>query len=247
MKLIHVISISDGNEKDLKITIKSVRSQKFKNYKHIVVAKFLSKGFLQKNKSNKTLFVVGKDKGLFDAMNIGENLSTKNFTIYLNSGDIFFSEKSLDTINSNLISKTSVSGQFISVLKYKNCYFYPKKNYFFKKNTLAHNAFVRSPMKKKIFFNKDLIITADGDWMKRCIKISSIKKIYIPVTIFSLGGQSNLPNSKTILWRKKEGNYLNIFKEILKYILLKLLGIKLFYILIYSTKYNLKYKKIELS
>ena len=243
MKLIHIISISDGNEQDLKNTIKSVKNQKLKYYKHIIVAKFLSKKFIQKNKSGKTLFIVGKDTGLFDAMNIGENLSNKNFTIYLNSGDIFFSNRSLNIISENLISKNNLNGQFMSILKYKNCYFYPKKSFFFKKNILAHNAFVRSPTKKKIFFNKKLIITADGDWMKKCIKINGLKKVYIPITIFSLGGQSNLPNYKTILWRKKEGNYLNIFKEILKYILLKSLSIKLFYILIYSKKYHLKYKK----
>ena len=35
MKFINVISVSDGNEKDLKSTIKSVKNQNYKHYKHI--------------------------------------------------------------------------------------------------------------------------------------------------------------------------------------------------------------------
>ena len=39
MQLINIISISDGNEKDLDLTIQSVKNQKFNQYKHIVIAK----------------------------------------------------------------------------------------------------------------------------------------------------------------------------------------------------------------
>ena len=41
MKFINVISVSDGNEKDLELTIKSVRNQNYNFYKHIVIAKKL--------------------------------------------------------------------------------------------------------------------------------------------------------------------------------------------------------------
>ena len=55
MKFINVISVSDGNEKDLELTIKSVRNQNYNFYKHIVIAKKLSKKFVSKNKSKISL------------------------------------------------------------------------------------------------------------------------------------------------------------------------------------------------
>ena len=48
MKFINVISVSDGNEEELKLTIKSVKNQKFNFYKHIIIAKKLSKKFIKK-------------------------------------------------------------------------------------------------------------------------------------------------------------------------------------------------------
>ena len=89
MKIINIISVSDGNKKDLKKTIDSVKNQNFKKYKHFIIAKKLEKKFLKKNKSNKIKFIVGKDSSIYNAMNIGEKLTYNNFTIYLNSGDVF--------------------------------------------------------------------------------------------------------------------------------------------------------------
>ena len=55
-------------------------------------------------------------------MNIGEKLTYNNFTIYLNSGDVFFS-KTLRIINNKI--KNNLNGQFVTVLKYKNILFFP--------------------------------------------------------------------------------------------------------------------------
>lgn len=246
MQLINIISISDGNEKDLDLTIQSVKNQKFNQYKHIVIAKKLSNNFIQNNKSKKILFIVGKDKSRYHAMNIGENMSTKQHTLYLNSGDILFSKKSLTVINQCLISKTNLNGQFSSILKYKDYFFYPKKKYFLDKNTLTHSSFIRSPIKKneKISYNVEHIITADGNWMRGNINVNGLKKFYIPISIFSLDGISTLPSYKTILIKKKLG-ISSLFKEIIKFILVNVVGKKFFYMIIYSQKYNLKYEKIH--
>ncbi len=244
MKFINVISVSDGNEKDLKSTIKSVKNQNYKHYKHIIVAKKLSKKFFNKHKSKKIKFIIGKDRSIYNAMNIAENLSFNNYSIYLNSGDIFFSKNSLKIISKNLKFKKNF--QFVSVLKFKNIYFYPKKNYFYNKKTLTHSSFVRSPISKNktIFFNENFLITADGNWMSENIKINGIKKVYIPISIFSLDGVSTLPSIKTIKMKKNTG-YKNLIKEVLKYIILKFTTREIFYKLIYSYKYIFKNEKIS--
>ena len=245
MKSINIISISDGNEEDLNKTILSVKSQSIKKYKHIIIAKKLSKKFIKNNKYNKLFFIVGKDKSRYDAMNIGENISNKKYVLYLNSGDIFYSNKSLHYIFHKLIFKSNLNGQFVSVLKYKNYFFYPRKSFFNNNNSLTHSSYIRAPIKKKkqILFNTEHLITADGDWMKKNIRINGIKKFYIPISLFSLDGISTLPSLKTINIKKKLGS-VNFFKEIIKFILVKTLSRTLFYKLIYCTKYKVKNEKI---
>lgn len=81
--------------------------------------------------------------------------------------------------------------------------------------------------------------------MKENIKKFGIKKIYSPITIFYLGGISNLPSIRSILLKSNE-NFLIIFKEIIKFFLLKIIGRDFFYKLIYHFKYkNLTNLKIH--
>ena len=79
--------------------------------------------------------------------------------------------------------------------------------------------------------------------MKKNIKKNGLKRIYIPISIFSLDGISTLPSLKTILM-KKNVDIKSLMKEILKYIILKFTSRKFFYKLIYSQKYKYKYEKI---
>lgn len=241
MKFINVISVSDGNEEELKLTIKSVKNQKFNFYKHIIIAKKLSKKFIKKNKSRKITFIVGKDKSIYNAMNIGEKISFNKHTIYLNSGDIFYSDKTLKTISNKLNQTKNFNVQFVSVLKFKTNLFYPRKKYFHNINTYTHSSFIRSPILKKkiIFYNENFEITADGQWMRENTKENGLKKFYIPISIFSLNGISTLPSTKTILIKMRIG-FNDFFKEVIKYAISKFLSKKLFYLIIYSNKYFLK-------
>lgn len=238
MKFINVISVSDGSEKELELTIKSVRNQKFNFYKHIVIAKKLSKKFIIKNKSRKIIFIVGKDKSIYNAMNIGEKISFKKHTIYLNSGDVFYSNKTLRTISSKITKTKNLNIQFVSILKFNKILFYPKKKYFYNVHTHTHSSFIRSPITKKniILYNENFKITADGQWMRENAKLNGLKKFYIPTTVFSLNGISTLPSIKTILIKKRI-SLKDFYKEIIKYIISKLVSKKLFYLIIYSNKY----------
>lgn len=238
MVKIFVVTVSDGNQSELLKTINSVKKQEYKNLKHIIIVKKISNQFVKKNKNKKNLFIIGKDNSIYSAMNIGEHKSYKNYTLYLNSGDLFYSKSSLRKI-SNLIAKyKNYNLQLVSVLKFSNLIFFPKKKFFFKKNTFTHSSFIRAPIKKKnlISFSLEHPITADGIWMKAQIKL---KKLYVPITIFHLGGISSAPSIKTLLIKKKDGLCV-FFKELIKFFLIKFLPKKFYYRLIYIFKYELK-------
>ncbi len=241
MKFINVVSVSDGNENELEQTIKSVRNQKFNFYKHVIIAKKLSKKFIIKNKSKKIIFIVGKDKSIYNAMNIAEKICFKKHTIYLNSGDTFYSNKTLRTVSSKLTKTKNLNIQFVSILKLNKTLFHPRKKYFYNAQTYTHSSFIRSPIAKKniIFYNENFKITADGEWMRENIKLNGLKKFYIPITVFSLNGISTLPSIKTILIKKKT-SFKDFIKEIIKYILSKFLSKKFFYLTIYLNKYFVK-------
>ena len=75
--------------------------------------------------------------------------------------------------------------------------------------------------------------------MRENIKLNGLKKFYIPITVFSLDGISTLPSIKTILIKKRI-SLKDFYKEIIKYIISKLVTKKLFYLTIYSSKYFVK-------
>jgi len=94
---------SDSIEK----TIKSVLEQKidFKKIKYLFVDGLSSDGtveiikkYKKKYKDLNINYVSEKDKGLYDAMNKGANLAKGNWCIYLNAGDVFFNEYSLNNL-----------------------------------------------------------------------------------------------------------------------------------------------------
>jgi hypothetical protein len=81
--------------------------------------------------------------------------------------------------------------------------------------------------------------------MKDNVKKFNIKKIYVPLTLFSLGGVSNFPSKKSLKMKINNG-VIAISKELLKFILLKIVGINLFYKIIYYFKYDkIEYKEIS--
>jgi len=86
-------------------------------------------------------------------------------------------------------------------------------------------------------FNAENKITADGEWMKYNIKKFKIKKIYSIITIFYLGGISTLPSKRSIQMKLNMGK-ISIMKELIKLILLKIVGKKKFFKIIYYFKYN---------
>ena len=235
MNPIHIITISDGNIDDLTLTLKSINIQNYQNYRNIIVSKTKIVGLDKKLITKKRLFYHKKNSSIYEAMNYGIKKSKNNYVFFLNAGDIFSTKSSLKKIREHLNPKTCL--MYVSILKNNNDYFMPKKNIFFSKNFLSHNSFIRPPNRSDLGFNAKNKITADGEWMKYNIKKCRIKKIYSIITIFYLGGISSLPSKRSIQMKLNTGK-ISIMKELIKLILLKIVGKKKFFKIIYYLKYN---------
>ena len=239
MKNIHIVTITDGNINSLNLTLKSIDKQKYKNYKNLIISKVKLKALGKRFKNARRIFYYKKNSSIYEAMNLGLKKSESKYLIFLNAGDTFASQSSLQKIskiiNSNNKSKSCL--MLISILKNNKDYFIPRKKTFFSKDFLTHSSFIRPEIKKDLGFNVKNQITADGLWMENNIKKFNIKKIYSVLTIFYLGGVSNLPSKRSLKMKANTG-MISIIKELLKFSLLKIVGKDYFYKIIYYFKYD---------
>jgi len=236
-KNISIITIHKGAINNLKKTLNSIDNQKVKNFKNYVISPFLSKQEIKKFKQKYRIFIIGKDKSLYNAMNIGLKNTWSDYILFLNSGDHFYNNNASHLIKLNLDKNCLI---FKTVLKYKKRSLYPKKRFFYSNYYHPHPSFIRPPqLKQKIYFNEKYKIDADSIWVNNNISRYSSKKIFKNFSIHYLGGLSTSPNLETIKNYFSNSLYSGL-KEMIKYLLFKLLGQIKYYQLIYKFKFNQK-------
>tara|TARA_B110000027_G_scaffold75535_1_gene80468 strand:- start:15797 stop:16552 length:756 start_codon:yes stop_codon:yes gene_type:complete len=247
MKDIYIITVTDGKIGPLKLTLKSIDNQSYKKYKNLIISKKKIKQLDQRFQTAKRTFFYKENSSIYEAMNYGLKKSKNKYVIFLNSGDTFAFRSSLEKISEimNNDPKFKSCLMLISILKNDKDYFIPKKKVFFSKKFLTHSSFVRPNTKWDSGFNIKNKITADGLWMQNHVKKFNMKKIYRVLTIFYLGGVSNLPSKRSLKMKANTGLF-SIIKELLKFGLLKVFGKNYFYKIIYFFKYDrIEYKEIN--
>ncbi len=238
---IAIITIHNSDPKELEKTLISIDRQKIKPELNLVIIKKINSFNLKVYKKKYRKFIIGKDKSLWNAMNIGLKHTKKFNIIFLNSGDIFFSDRSLLYVKKNINKEGQKVLIFKTVLKYKKKFFFPKKNYFDSENYSPHPSFVRPPVvrKKITLFNEKNKINADGFWMRHNIKQIGYKKINKILSIYYLGGRSSNPSLKSILQLLKYDT-IGGLKEIIKYCLIKIFSQKNYYKIVYWSKFEIR-------
>ena len=100
--LFSIITINLNNKKGLINTLQSVESQDFSDFEHLIIDGNSIDGSLDvlKKINNKKIFWISEnDNGIYHAMNKGILKSKGKYLIFINSGDKFSNNKSLDLIN----------------------------------------------------------------------------------------------------------------------------------------------------
>lgn len=239
---ISIITVCYNSEKKIKDTIESVLNQTYKNYEYIIVDGKSKDNTLniikkyEKKFKGKLRYISEKDKGIFDAMNKGVQMSTGDIIGFINSDDIlannFVFEKIIRTFENN-----NCYGVYSDLLFMNENLEVPVRNF------IAHNCkkkFGWHPphptlyLKKEVYnkvgnFNIQYKICSDLDFMLRVIK-QDYKLIYIKeyFVIMRAGGVStnglkgyinNLKEANVVLKNQKIkayyfDNILRIFKTI---------------------------------
>ncbi|WP_415906460.1 glycosyltransferase [Neptuniibacter sp. QD72_48] len=223
-----IITIAYQDVDELKATIESVHNQTTQPFEHILVTKKIGKDFLQQLENVK--LITDKDQSLYNAMNLGLRKAEGTHVFFLNSGDVFYNEKSIEHIYSD------VDDYQCEV--YRTCQVYEDLKFIrpglarLKDSAInpAHQGFI-TPINKKpdmrIYFNEKSAISSDIEWMKENIGVYGIQVNQNVLSYFHLGGISNSPSLKTLKIRLLERN--KFTKEFVKFLIRKVVGNRFYY------------------
>ena len=241
-----IVTVHKGAIKELIKTLKSIDNQILKPKFNIVVASdvFLYEIKLFKNK--KRIFIINKDKSIYNAMNIAlKHKKTRGHPLlFLNSGDVLFNRTTIYNVNKYLKIGVPIVGK--QILNIKQYFFSIKKFSFFKKNYLPHGAFIVPKFRTQNFISRDFLfneknlIDGDGLWMRTIIKKNNqrIKKLNKSISIHSLGGISTNPTYHTLRYFFSVG-FFSFLKELIKFFVRKIVIFpNIYYLIIYLIKFN---------
>ena len=101
MNLFTVITVTYNAQNTLVQTIKSVQEQTYKNIEHIIVDGNSTDGtveLIKKHAKESTQWISEDDKGIYDAMNKATALAKGEYICYLNAGDTFYDNNTVEKL-----------------------------------------------------------------------------------------------------------------------------------------------------
>lgn len=231
--LISIITVVYNGEKYLEETIKSVINQSYDNVEYIIIDGGSNDGTLdiiKKYEDKIDYWVSQRDKGIYDAMNKGIDVSSGEWINFMNAGDGFYRADTLEKIFMTNEYKN------IDVIYGNHNVIYPHKTRIAKSGDIkdiwkgsqfCHQAsFIASNTHKANKFNLSNCIGADFEFFYTLYQKKKLfKYVDIVVANYSAGGVSDIKRVDSIveMWNtiekdnKKNFYYLwIILKEILK-------------------------------
>jgi len=231
-----IITVVKNDKINIESTIKSLSSQNFYDYEHIIIdgnssdgtSEVIKKAIRNQKKIN---YIRKKDKNLYQALNRGIKVAKGDFIGILHSGDMYFNNKVLKLVNSKITNDIDILSGFLiyvdSNFKKKRLWNYKIKN-FNKYNVfkIAHpSTFISKKVFKKIgYYNILYTIASDTDFLLRVSKIPNISFMLLQRTFIAMkiGGLST--------------SYSRIFRKIYEDLKIYLIHFKFLFLLIYVKK-----------
>jgi glycosyltransferase involved in cell wall biosynthesis len=172
MKL-SIITINYNNDDGLEDTFKSVFEQTFKDFEYLVIdggSDDDSLNIIRNHEDKIDYWVSEKDKGVYNAMNKGIKVAQGDYLLFLNSGDYFYENVTLQEIIPSLQSNKDI---YYGDIKKKKGNRLSTKTYpeklrfsFFYTGALCHQStFIKKELFFKYFlYNEDYKIMSDWEF-----------------------------------------------------------------------------------
>lgn len=171
---------------ELHNTINTILCQNFKNFEIIIKDGGSDDGSLDLlPKDNRIRVYIERDNGIYDAMNQALRFSTGNYILFLNAADYFYDTEVLSSYYDTIIANTNpmlVYSDYITT-NLCVCVKSPKRvsNYFLFRTMLCHQTCMinRNVFPLIGYFNIDLKVVADYDFLLRMILINKLSSVYM--------------------------------------------------------------------
>ena len=204
---ISIITCVLNNSNLIEKSLKSFQNQIYKNKEHIIIDGGSTDGTLEiikRSKRKNLKLFTSSDKGIYDALNKGINLSSGDIIGILHSDDFYKDNKVLTNIIKKFKKNNAdlVYGDLVYVSKkypFKTLRYW-KAGEFLKEN--IYNGWM--PPHPTVFLKKNIFnkigkyktaykISSDYDFLIRVLIKKNIKKFYIPKILVNMrvGGMSN--------------------------------------------------------
>lgn len=214
MPLFSIITVTYNAGETLGPTIKSVNSQNFNDYEHIIMdgcSKDRTLTIARENATDRTKITSSPDHGIYDAMNKAIGVAEGKYLIFLNAGDSFYDENTLARLAEGTTGDPGVVyGQTVLVDAGGNILGQRHLTapatldaYSFKDGMLVcHQAFV-ARFDIVPLYNTDYRFSADYEWCIRCLQ-SSERNVYVgetPVIRYLSEGMTTKNHRKSLIER----------------------------------------------
>ncbi len=164
---ITIVTVVYNGVESIESTIISVINQTYKNIEYIIIDGGSTDGtqeIIKKYNDKITYWMSEPDKGIYDAMNKGAEKATGTWVNFMNSGDSFLNNESLNDVFKNDNSHFDVIyGSVKCFNKYESLVIHPKRLAEIKNHMIFchQSSFVRTELIKKYKFNLKYKIAAD--------------------------------------------------------------------------------------
>ena len=180
-----VITVCYNAEKTIEKTLQSVASQTYSQIEYIIIdgaSKDNTLNIIQKYQTHISQLVSEKDKGLYDAMNKAIRIATGDYLCFLNAGDSFHTNQSLELLAKSIPTNTlpdvlygetalvNAAGEFVKMRRLKTPEVLNWKS--FKQGMLVcHQAFFAKRTLCPLY-DLNYRFSSDFDWCIRIMKKS---------------------------------------------------------------------------
>lgn len=211
---ISVITVNFNNKSGLEATIKSVIGQRFKDFEFIIIdggSTDGSKEVIESYQSSIDYWVSERDKGVYNGMNKAIAVAKGEYSIFMNSGDCFYSETVLEKVFVNHPDADFIAGNYKDGEVLKKSPQTLTFNYMFE-TAICHQAvFIRTSLLKANPYNETYRIAADWAEMYDELILRNASYTYRDVIVASL--QPNGISKKG--WKELTADRDRHFKEVL--------------------------------
>lgn len=214
MKL-SIITINLNNLQGLQKTMESVFAQTFMDYEYIIIdggSTDGSKELIEKQANKLVYWVSEKDEGVYQAMNKGIEKAKGDYIHFLNSGDVYYSGKTLQAVFQQAKNVDLLCGQVENVSTDKKWMIIPPEKLTYlhlREHNLPHQGtFIKAAFFQKAgLYNEGLHIAADWEFVLKAMAFHNASYQYINeiISIYPFNGISSLPeNRKTLMDEKNQ-------------------------------------------